>query len=321
MINIGIDFGIKNHLLNGSIEYYQRTSTNLLGLSPLAPSMGLSQYTGNTADMKGHGFDITLNSNNIQGIFSWQTNFLFSYTIDKVTNYKVQQSSANSYLNPGTIFPQVGKPLFTLSSYKWMGLDDKGNPQGLVDGNPSQQYNSIITSTNLESLDYNGPSSPPYFGSLRNTFSYKQLSISFNIIYKFGYYFRRTSINYYNLFNGDYNQDNDDYDHRWQNPGDEKHTNVPSLIYPADNNRDAFYTYSSALVEKGSHVRLQDIQLIYSLSKKQFPLCPFNDIRIYGYINNIGLLWRANKYNIDPDYANGGIPAPRTYALGLKFDL
>lgn len=50
-----------------------------------------------------------------------------------------------------------------------------------------------------------------------------------------------------------------------------------------------------------------------------------SSIRFYFLINNIGILWRANKYKIDPDFpapafgnSNVGIPLPRTVSAGLK---
>jgi hypothetical protein len=44
-----------------------------------------------------------------------------------------------------------------------------------------------------------------------------------------------------------------------------------------------------------------------------------NQLRIYVYANNLGILWRANNKGIDPDYVSG-IPNPKTIAAGLKID-
>jgi hypothetical protein len=49
------------------------------------------------------------------------------------------------------------------------------------------------------------------------------------------------------------------------------------------------------------------------------PWLPIQSVRLYGYANNIGILWKANHQGIDPDYVNS-IPNPRTLALGLKMD-
>jgi hypothetical protein len=102
-------------------------------------------------------------------------------------------------------------------------------------------------------------------------------------------------------------------------PGDEKFTNTPSLRYPIDNPRDGFYTYSDVLVEKGDHIRLQDLQLSYDITRKEINRLPIQLIRLYFYANNIGILWKANNKGIDPDYITG-YPNPRTLSIGIRAD-
>jgi len=323
MINIGLDYGFKNNTVSGSIEYYSKKGIDLFGNSPLAPSTGLTTFFGNTADTKGNGLDIVINTKNINSKdFQWNTSILFSRAIDVVANYDVTQTAA-SYIttsNASTILPLAGKSLFGLYSYKWGGLThNTGNPQGFLNGQLSTDYSKIISGTSVNDMIYNGSSRPTIFGSFRNTFSYRNFSLSLNIIYKFNYYFRRTSYGSSSLpFGG-----NADYYNRWQKPGDELTTQVPSQQYPPYNgNRDVFYGLSSALVEKGDHIRLQDISLSYELIKSKNTHIPFSHVQIYSYINNVGILWRANKYGIDPDLSTNSTqaayPIPRTISLGLK---
>ena len=120
------------------------------------------------------------------------------------------------------------------------------------------------------------------------------------------------------MFNGG-SSGNSDYELRWLNPGDEKYTSVPSMVYNASANRSIFYEYSDVLIEKGDHIRLQDIQLSYQLNKKEIKWLPMNQLRVYVYANNLGILWRANNNGIDPDFISG-TPNPRTFAAGLKID-
>lgn len=154
---------------------------------------------------------------------------------------------------------------------------------------------------------------PTLFGALRNTFEYRGWAFSFNIACRFGYYFRRSSINYSSLFQN--RTGHKDYATRWKEPGDEMHTNVPSLIYPASTNRDLFYGRSEVLVEKGDHIRLQDINLSYHF--KELPSrWKIQGAKIYIYANNLGLLWTANEHGIDPDFPQ--IPLPRTISFGIN---
>jgi hypothetical protein len=318
MINFGVDFALKNNTIEGSLEYYTRKGIDLIGYSPLDPTTGVNTFRGNTADMKGNGIDIILRSKNLNKQFKWYSTFLFSYAADKVTTYKVQQSAIWYYCNPSYISPIEGKPLYAMYSFKWMGLDpNNGDPQGYYSKQISKDYSAIFNSTDLSDLIYRGPANPTYFGSLRNNFSFKQLELSFNITWKMGYYFRRNSINYNDLFNGA--AGHPDFENRWQNPGDENKTSVPSMPPNTNPNRNTFYAYSDVLIEKGDHLRLQDLQVSYQLNKNETRWLPMNQFRFYVYANNMGILWKANHKGIDPDYVSG-IPNPRTIAAGLRID-
>lgn len=320
MINFGVDFATKNTILEGSFEYYLRKGTDLIGNSPLDPTTGVTQFRGNTADLKGHGYDLVLRSKNINKQLKWLSVLLASYTTNEVTNYKVKQAAIWYYGDPNYISPVEGKPLYSIFSFKFMGLNPStGTPIAYLDGDTSTIYSAIYGSNKLENLVYNGPANPTYFGSLRNTLSWKQLELSFNITWKSGYYFRRPSIEYFNLFFGG-SMGHPDYEKRWQKPGDEKFTTVPAMVYPADQASQTVYAYSDVLVEKGDHIRLQDIQLSYDFVKNRNERKqPFIAFRLYVYANNLGIIWKANDKGIDPDYINS-IPNSRTIAFGVRFD-
>ncbi len=323
MINFGLDFASKNDIISGSLEFYQKRGTDLFGDSPLAPSTGLTTFFGNMADIAGSGIDLVINTHNIRsGGFNWTTNFLLSHVADKVTKYNVTLSSSNYifFSNSSSIYPLEGKSLYGLYSYRWAGLThDTGDPQGYLNGKVSTDYSGIISNTSVQDMEYSGSSRPTTFGSFRNTFSYQNLSLSLNIIYKLNYYFRRSSF----VSSGLPYSGNEDYYRRWQAPGDELHTQVPSLEYPPyTSNRDDFYKYSSLLIDKGDHVRLQDITLGYDFDKRRYKGLPFAQLRVYTYINNVGILWRDNRDRLDPDLSGNttaaNYPLPRTYSLGLK---
>jgi TonB-linked SusC/RagA family outer membrane protein len=324
MVNLAVDFTFKNNIVTGSFDYYLKNGIDLFGNSPLAPSTGITTFLGNTADTKGNGLDLVLNSRNIyQPGFQWTSNFQFSYAMDKVSKYDVTQVTSDAITygngNAGTILPIIDAPIFGIYSYKWAGLNHStGDPQGYLNGQVSTDWNNIIANTKLSDLVYSGSSRPTTFGSFRNTFTYKRLSLSFNVVYKLNYYFRKSSINYGNLFTSWVG--NTDFAKGWQKPGDELTTNVPSMQLPPINaNRDNFYTNSSILVDKGDNVRLQDATLNYDIDKRLWRNMPFNRIQLYCYVNNIGILWRANKDHLDPDLYNSfSAPTPSTISLGIR---
>lgn len=302
--NYALDFNTSGNRISGSIEYYTRHSTDLISFSPLAPSSGMTQFRGNVADMKANGLDITLNSLNISNRrVQWSTQYLLSFSADKITNYIAATTALGLH---------EGKPFSALYSYRWAGLDpETGDPMGYLNGEVSKVWSTLVNSDNEESVVYNGTSVPQWFGSLRNTLLYRNLTVSFNILYKFGHYFRRPSINYNDLFTlaapG-----NSDYAKRWLAPGDEHLTYVPSMLYPGNTNRDRFYTNSEILVEKGDQVRLQDIQISYDLGTSN--RLPFSTLGFNLYLSDLGAIWKHSA--IDPEFTD--IPQQKSIALGIK---
>lgn len=326
MLNLGIDFGLKRDVLTGSFEYYVKRASDLMGTAPIDPTAGLadeagnSVFLGNIANMAGHGFDVQLSSKNLSGQLQWSSTALFSYTASYVSKYFMPISVlGRTYLNSSLYNPIEGKPLYSIYAYPWAGLDGQtGDPMGYVSGQQSRDYAKILSSTSLADMVYGGNRTPEYYGSLRNDWNYKNFSLSCTISFKAGYYFRRSSIDYASLFTRW--TGSSDYASRWQVPGDESRTNVPSLVYPANANRDSFYTNSAILIEKGDHVRLEDIAVGYDLNKRTMPRLPFTQARISVYANNLGILWRANKFDLDPNYLN--IPTnTATLALGINLTL
>jgi len=319
MLNIGFDFGTAGNVISGSFEYYRKKSTNLIGLIPADGTIGAGSFLNtNSADLQSNGVDVTIASKNLSAAFKWNTTLLFSTNFNKVTKYLYKTTVASAYVGNGAIInPIVGKPAYEIVSYKSAGLNPvNGNPRGYLNGQISEDYTGIINSPNTDDLVYKGPALPQYFGSLRNDFQFKGFELSVNIGYRFDFYVRKFTTGYSSLFSSWTGYS--DYAKRWQKPGDEQFTNVPSLSYPANSDRDAFYQNSDATVVRGDNIRLKDVRLSYTLGK--FRKAPFKAISIYGYANNLAILWRANKEGLDPDYGVN-LPAVRTISLGCKIDL
>ncbi len=323
-INFAIDFASKDNRLSGSVEYFRKNGVDLIAATPIDPTTGTATFSGNTANMNAHGFDISIASKNINSKnFQWTTSLLFSYAIDKVTGYLKNPGSIGSYMNVGVLSPLIGRPLYSVYAYSWAGLDSVGNPRGVLDGKTSQSYGSFSTSTNFDNLRYMGPANPPIYGSFLNKFGYKNVTLSFLVTYKFGNYFRRPTLAYISLFNTYGGIGNPEYQQRWQKPGDEKITNVPSIVYPANSSRDDFYNLSDINIERGDFIRLQDIQVSYSVPEKILKRIKIASASLFFNANNISILWRANQYGIDPDVvamngAYGLSPNPKTYSVGMK---
>lgn len=321
IVNIGLDFASKNNVISGTIEPYFKRGIDLIGDIPYAPSTGITTFRGNTANTQGKGIDITLNSQNLRGVLKWQTNFFFSHVTDKVIDYALKQP-ANFYTDysDNEVYPLQGRPFYALYSYEWAGLDPQtGDPRGYLDGKISKDYTQILASATADNIIYHGPARPTSYGAIRNTFIFKQFSLSANISYRFGYYFRQPGISYSNVLSGQGYYEGR-YSERWQKPGDELATTIPSMPDVINNGRDSFYNYSSATVQKADNIRLQDINLSYEFNKNSFPGFPFGKLQVYLYANNVAILWKATKTHFDPDYPAANYVPVKTIAAGIKAD-
>src|SRR5690606_22436966 len=81
--NVAVDFATKNNRISGSIDFYIKNGKDLIGESPRAPQTGILNFKGNTANTKGHGWDISLRSENISTSLLWRSIFLFNYNSEK----------------------------------------------------------------------------------------------------------------------------------------------------------------------------------------------------------------------------------------------
>ncbi len=320
-LNIGVDFEMRNKCVIGSVEYYHKKGIDLLSSVPVDITTGFDYLTKNAANMVTNGVDISLNFKIIdRKNFVWNSSVNFNYMRNKVTKYLLKQSSPGGYVSGGGgITPREGADPYQILTYRFAGLDGQtGDPMGYVNGALSKDYNKLLSPASINELVEKGTNRPPFYGSVINNITWKGFSLSANISYKFGFYLVKPTINYVDFFNTW--AQNDDYARRWQKPGDEALTTVPSMTYPANSNRDRFYQNSDATVIKGDIIKLQDIKLNYEFRPIKVGSTTIKQLNLFFYATNLGVVWRANKDKIDPD-APGGYSVPKMYAIGIHTSL
>jgi len=318
--NIGLDYGLLRSRMSGSIDLYQKNAVDLIGNNILPMQTGITEFRGNGASTQTKGIEIAVNSKNINKGFAWSTSLLFNYNTDKVTHYKVKASTNYEIVTNNYNNPLIGYPYYALFSFPTSGLDGAGAPRGYLNGELSQNYKAIAEIFDPVQLKYHGSASPNYFGNFINTFNYKGFELSVNIGYKFKYYFRRTDVfSGSNYGSGRYQLSG--YTERWQKPGDEYTTIIPALFYPQNSNMSTFFLLSSALVEPGDHVRLQDIRLTKYILNRHSSTSSLKRCSIFLYASNFGIIWRKNKFGIDPNYGSSLVPQPFSCSIGLNLNL
>ena len=318
-LNLGLDFGIKNNVLSGSVEYYRKTPTDLIAAGRIDPTTGFLSMRINTANLDTRGWDVSLHAKPVSNSnWLWNSNLVFSTSKTMVTKaFLANNIARNNVSKPLSVLqtPIEGMNLFSLLSYSWAGLDpEEGTPMGYLNGEVSKNY-SAITGGKVETLVNHGSQIPVYFGSWRNSVRYKLLELSWNISYQLGHKMIRSS--FINSEFLDLKFGHRDYQYRWQKPGDELTTVVPAFTYPNNSMGSDFYRSSSALVENAGHIKLRDIQM--NLRVPQMARYGMKDLRVYAYLQNLGTIWKANKHGIDPEFGKW-YPDPLMTSFGLSFN-
>lgn len=316
MFNTGVDFSLWNRRLSGSLEYFSKKSTDLISSAMVDPTNGFAQLDKNIATLTGKGVDIQISADILRRAVRWSATWSLSYVKDVVHKYYGSKYNIDflAGADGSGMYPMEGYQLYPVFSYPSAGLNpENGNPRGYIGGKVSEDYINIFRGS-LSDLVYHGSALPRLYGFLRQDISWRGFALSANFTYKFNYYFQREGLNYSMLF-ANY-KGHPDFNKRWQQPGDERNTRVPSMIYPVVSNRESFYQRSEDNVRKGDQIKLRDIRLSYSRPLKIGSSGKTMQVQLYGTMGNAALLWTANDERLDADYRN--TPPGRNYSLGIS---
>jgi TonB-linked SusC/RagA family outer membrane protein len=315
--NFGIDFSVLNNRLSGSVDLYKKKSYDLLSNSILDPTTGFKSAEKNTASMTNHGVELNLNARILEGDVRLDADFNFGYNKNKVTDVLTPNKTASAYANAeGQI---VGLPISYLYSYRWAGLSSKGEPQ-IYDTNGNIKSWSTARLTDINALKYIGTMDPPVYGGMMINVGYKGFTFSPQFTFKMGHVMRLSATKT-DMTPGV----TSDIANRWQNPGDEMHTNIPRMFdrLSIDAKWNDYYRKSDVWTDDASFIRLRSMSLSYQMPKK-FLFNVFTAASLTAQANNVWL-WTANKQGLDPDYVNLftgsiGFPPVKNYVFSLNLN-
>lgn len=324
-INEGIDAAFFNNRLSFTADVYQKKNYNLLITLPYNATYGFTTLQYNAGNANGHGVEFMVSGQPVSTKdWNYTSSFNFSYATDKVTDQRMASTSTSG----GTTMITNGYPTDNIFVYRWAGLDNKG--QSLIYGADGSVLNSTSSRslTNAD-LKYGGRTTPPYFGGWTNTVRYQNLSLIVRATYALGYKFLLTDINSSDYPTGTASSgliaNSARLVNRWQKPGDEATTNIPGLANNNFNSISRFENSDYNLKDAGN-VRLQQISLNYNLPQAWLNKTKFvKSATIGATAENLGLIWRANKEGLDPDYQVTGsytnLPPSATFLFNLNVSL
>ncbi|MDN3664833.1 SusC/RagA family TonB-linked outer membrane protein [Algibacter miyuki] len=341
-LNLGLDFGLFNNILVGSVDFYDARTTDLL-LRRGVPSITGYQYTYfNAGELQNTGVEVGLTANIINNDdFKWSVSTNWSNNKNKIIEL-YNDGDGNSILNDDTFNYYVGQPVGVINQYQFDGIWQEGddfanapqaNPESsLVQADLSpgdikiKDTNGVDNEGNITGIPdgkitpedrvYTDPN-PDWFGSLSTNLSYK----GFDLFVDFYAVEGATKVNpFLSDFNnggtisGKLNGVKVPY-YTPENPSNE---------YPRAN-FDATPLYLNALaVKDASYIRLRTVSLGYTLPEKTLTQIGLDQIRFYvtgtNLFTNTDYIGYSPEVNIRSTFSNAdtGYPDATSFTFGVK---
>lgn len=324
VFNLGVDFNLLSNRLNGSIEFYNKNTSDLLGDFSLDPTLGWSSVDMNFGSMYNRGIEVALNSVNFNtNSFRWTSSATFSYNKNEITKIETSSESASSYWSG--LNNRKGYPMGALFSVRYKGLNEKGAPVAYkADGTETLKYSELTK----DDLVYSGTYNPPYNASLTNTISYKGFDLSFMFIYSGGHVMRDIAARYCITSHPIYAVSNTyrEYANYWKAAGDENNpdTNPAFMFQSTVRNGEYIWKAADKHIKKGDFIKLRDLSLAYNLPQKFLNKTLISSVRIIVQARNLWW-WAANDSGLDPEIWTGstlspsrGTKYPAEFTIGLN---
>ncbi|MBL7797529.1 MAG: TonB-dependent receptor [Saprospiraceae bacterium] len=323
-LDFGIDFGLFDNRINGSVAYWRQDNDDIILSAPTAPSLGIpgNRIFQNIGSMRGDGIEVTLDALVMRsGNFRWNSSLNFSTQNNEVTSLvKNIDGSDQDQISENNII-RAGESINAIYGYDYYGVNPaNGNPvyqkadgsyvqQNIVSGaftvfNPDEPGATGAAATLSSALDRRvlGSALPTYFGGFDNNFYLG--SFDLNIFFRFSggnVIMNRTRID---LLDMGFSNNGTEILGRWQspeNPGDGK---TPKLRLNAGNSINNPNVASTRWVEDGDFIRLGNIALGYTMPKSLTQRLSIESLRIYVQAQN--LLTITGYTGLDPETNTNG---------------
>lgn len=325
--NIGLDFGILNNRINGSIEAYQNKTSGLLLSRSLPIITGYSKVSENIGKTTNKGLELTLNTQNIAGKdFRWETMVVFATNKNKITDLygDGKDDLGNRWF--------IGKPISVVYDYQMTGVWQTGEDVSKQD--PTAKPGS------LKFADLNGDgkitgdgdrmilgqTAPKWTGGLTNTFHYKNINLSIFVQTAQGMTRNNTDLGY----GDETGRRNTPAEIGYWTPENASQTR-PALSY----NNTLGYGYAS----DASYTRIKDVTLSYVFGQSVLDKLHLGGLTVYASGRNLYTFTKwvgwdpeqttygrgsgnssANQQAFAADWTNN-YPITRTFVLGLNVSL
>ena len=346
--NVGVDASLFDYRLTVGVDAYYKHTKDAFDNTLVSPFNGVENYVMNGSDITNSGFSINLSAYLLKTRdWSWLVSANYSVVYNSINTKTANKYKIEKYLNGTAIMD--GKSIGTFYSYNFIGLDpqnglplfdDYRDRQHLLEGQPLDR---IMERVGVVS----GSREPNFAGSFYSTLRYQQWSLSASFNYALGNKIRKFAL-YKDVLDGVSSENNvrKEFTKRWRKPGDERHTQLPSLISPSDpafgDNRyhwsaatpaatqgfEAFadnywmmYDNSNARVVSGSYLRLSNLALRYQFTRKQLKGLPFSNLAFDAAVTNVFTLKSSALEGQDPTQSGFSLQTSLSLRPSFTFGL
>lgn len=335
--NIGFDATLFNQRVDITVDAYLKQTDKMLVPMVVPVSTGYSDVSVpsiNAGSMENKGVEITINTKNLTGKFTWNTSFNLSYNQNKVVsiNDTVPMSTGSIGLNYNLALLQAGVPINEFYGFVTDGIFQN---QAEVDNHATQVTGSDPNSRtspgdirfkdlnndgviNDKDRTYLGSPNPTFIFAMNNTFTYKGFDLSIFLQGVAGNKIFNANRLWNEAMSIAQNQTIATLN-RWTGEGTSN--SMPRAVFndPNKNTRQ-----SDRYIEDGSYLRIQNVTLGYTIPEKLMKKIHISTARFYLSAKN---LLTITKYSgIDPEVGSSGIdnnvyPVTRTYSIGVNIGI
>lgn len=336
-LDIGFDLGLFNNRITLTADYYRKKTNDLLLATPIPATSGFGTTVLNIGNIQNQGFDLDIHTQNTKGALQWSSDINFSINRNEITNL----NSPNDIFLPGGTILRVGESVGTFYGYIFDGIfqtDAEAASSPVLVGqeptgpNPAsrakagdRKYRDINGDKKIDAKDRAilGNANPDFTWGFNNKLSYGQFDLSFFFQGSQGN--KMANLNNLDLLNftGTNNVLAEGALNRWTP------TN-PSNKYPralSAGSLDAG-TYSSAIVEDASYLRLKNVMLAYNFPANMLRKMKMRNLRVYASATNLftvtdysGYDPEANTYGQSTTLLGidlGGYPQSKVFLVGVN---
>jgi TonB-linked SusC/RagA family outer membrane protein len=330
--NLGVDLALFDSRITIASEVYIKKTSDLLLYKEVNGSSGYKNFWDNVGDIENRGFEFSINTVNITEPFNWSTSFNISFNKNEVTSLAGQEILGHTILgiNDWTKLTE-GQPVGIIYGYKTDGIAQLDENVSNIPHFPTKtlrhgdrKYVDKNGDNKINKDDYYelGNANPDFTYGMRNSFSYKNISLS---IYLQGVYGNEiANFNRFSLesFDGKNNNSKAALD-RWTESN-------PTNKYPRANAASSSFVMSDAIVEDGSYLRIKEITLGYTLPKNISNAININNIKLSVTASNIYTFTDYSGFDPEVSIYGGSVlgkgadygayPMSKSFIFGLSVD-